>query len=431
MRSGSRALAARGRRRRPVAAFAAAAACVPMLAACGGGGSGGLIELNLYTHPEPSGALAQAVTECSEASGGRYTITYNVLPSDADGQRQQLVRRLAAHDDSMDILGLDVTWTPEFAEAGWIREWTGENRREAEDGTLEAPLRTAMWEDKLYAVPDNTNTQLLWYRTDLVPNPPTTWDQMFSMAQRLADDDKPHRIEVQGAQYEGLVVWFTSLVESAGGHILTDDGKSVSLGDPAVTAAQIISTLANSAAADPSLPNSHEDDARLAMEQDTAAFELNYPFVYPSMLANRPDLAPNFAWAPWPRVSENEPAHVTVGGIDDAVSAFSKHPDEAFEAALCLRNRDHQIQAAIKGGLPPTLADIYDDPDFQEAYPFYQEIRDALESGSIRPQTPAYQNVSVVISHALSPPKSIDPDDVVVGLADQIDDALNSRGLIP
>ena len=26
----------------------------------------------------------------------------------------------------MDILGLDVTWAPEFAEAGWIQEWTGD-----------------------------------------------------------------------------------------------------------------------------------------------------------------------------------------------------------------------------------------------------------------------------------------------------------------
>lgn len=100
----------------------------------------------------------------------------------ADGQRQQLVRRLAAEDDSLDILGLDVTWAAEFAEARWIREWTGTARRRAVAGTLRVPLQTSTWKGKLYAVPYNTNTQLLWYRKDLVPTPPRTWAEMLDMA---------------------------------------------------------------------------------------------------------------------------------------------------------------------------------------------------------------------------------------------------------
>ena len=44
-----------------------------------------------------------------KASGGKYTISINTLPTDADGQRQELVRRLAAKDSSIDIIGMDVT----------------------------------------------------------------------------------------------------------------------------------------------------------------------------------------------------------------------------------------------------------------------------------------------------------------------------------
>ena len=58
----------------------------------------------------------------------------NLLPSDADGQRDQFVRRLAAHDDGMDLLGMDVTWTAEFAEAGWIRELTGDAEGRGDQG---------------------------------------------------------------------------------------------------------------------------------------------------------------------------------------------------------------------------------------------------------------------------------------------------------
>jgi len=99
---------------------------------------------------------------------------YNKLPTDADGQRQQLVRRLAAHDSSMDILGPDVTWEAEIAQAGWILPWGGQDKAVAERDTLPAMLRTATWHGRLYAVPYNNNTQLLWYRSDLVAKPPAT-----------------------------------------------------------------------------------------------------------------------------------------------------------------------------------------------------------------------------------------------------------------
>ncbi|MBA8976223.1 MULTISPECIES: ABC transporter substrate-binding protein [Streptomyces] len=401
------------------------------LAACGGDEDTGRPTLNWYNFPDDSGALQQAADRCSRASGGRYRISYHKLPRAADGQRQQMVRRLAAEDDSLDILGLDVTWAAEFAEARWIREWTGEAKRRATEGTLRVPLQTGTWKGKLYAVPYNTNTQLLWYRKDLVPTPPTTWAEMIGMSRDLARQDKPHYVEIQGAQYEGLTVWFNSLVNSAGGAILDPAATEPALGPPAVRAASVMRDLANSPAADPSLPNQMEDQNRLAMESGVAAFELNYPFVYPSMKANNPELFENFRWAPYPRVDADRPARPTIGGIDLAVSAYSRHPDLAFEAALCLRNRENQLTAALEGGLPPTLRALYDDPAFMREYPFSKEVLAALESASVRPLTPAYQNVSIAVSHTLSPPSGIKPESAVDTIREHIDEALRSEGVIP
>ncbi|MGC0378966.1 ABC transporter substrate-binding protein [Streptomyces sp. SAI-229] len=401
------------------------------LAACGGGEDASRPTLDWYNFPDDSGALQQAADRCSRASGGRYRISYHKLPRAADGQRQQLVRRLAAEDDSLDILGLDVTWAAEFAEARWIREWTGEAKRRATEGTLRVPLRTATWKGKLYAVPYNTNIQLLWYRADLVPTPPKTWSEMLTMSRELARRGEPHYVEIQGAQYEGLTVWFNSLVNSAGGSVLDPGATGPSLGPPAVRAASIMRDLANSPAADPSLPNQMEDQNRLAMESGVAAFELNYPFVYPSMRSNNPRLFKDFRWAPYPRVDAGRPSRPTVGGIDLAVSAYSRHPGLAFEAALCLRDRENQLTAALEGGLPPTLRALYDEPAFMKQYPFSKEVLASLESASVRPLTPAYQNVSIAVSHTLSPPSEIDPESAVGTIGEQIDQALRSEGVIP
>jgi len=439
--SGGRTMSRRPRRRGTLrrasrlrcfgAGVVGAALASTALAACGTSSAGTGATINFYSFDDPSGAVATAVTNCSKQSGGKYTITYNKLPKAADDQRLQLARRLAAADSSMDILGLDVTWEAEFAEAGWILPWTGTFRDQAEAGTLKVPLQTATWKGKLYAVPYNSNTQLLWYRSDLVKTPPKTWDQMISDAEALAKQGKPHLIEIQGAQYEGTTVWFNTLVSSAGGSILTPNSQHVSLGSPAVDALKIMKRLATSTVADPSLPVQMEDQNRLAMESGAAVFQLNYPFVYPSMKADKPELFKHFKWALYPSVIPGKPSRVTIGGIDLAISKYSPNPQLAFQAALCLRDKENQLNAAIKGGLPPTLESLYHDPAMFPDYPFHADILTALQNASVRPQTPAYQNISIVISHLVSPPAGIDPVPTEQTMRGQINDALQSTGLIP
>jgi multiple sugar transport system substrate-binding protein len=94
------------------------------LAACGTStASTGPVTLNYYLYPDNSGATQTAIKNCDQQSGGKYTISYQKLPNGSDGQRQQLVRRMAAHDPTIDIMGLDVTWEAEFAQAGWAAPW--------------------------------------------------------------------------------------------------------------------------------------------------------------------------------------------------------------------------------------------------------------------------------------------------------------------
>ena len=408
----------------PLAAVAAVVA-VLLAAGCGGSsGSGGTTTLNLWVFQEPSGSFTDAARRCGEQSGGRYKIALNPLSNSADQQRQTLVRLLAAKSSDIDIAGMDVVWTAEFADAGWIKQWPERYARPVRRGTLAGALRTATFKGRLWAAPANTNTELLWYRKDLVGNPARTWDGLITQASRLP---KAGRIEIQGAQYEGVVVWFNALVRSAGGTII--EGNRVTLGKAGLTAARIMKRLATSPAADPSISAQMEDQNRLAFEQGDAAFEINYPFIYPSAQQNAPQLFKQIAWRPYPAVVAGHPAKAPIGGINWGVGAYTKHPAEAFEAATCLRNAQNQREAAIKGGLPPTLASLYDEPSLKKQYPFGDLIRSQIETGAVRPQTPAYEDVSLAIATTVSPPSGIQLSGFVSNLRAKLQDALESKGL--
>ncbi|MFC4004276.1 ABC transporter substrate-binding protein [Prauserella oleivorans] len=432
------------RGRSPARATALAGAFIigaGLLTACG---SEGGRQINVYYAPEDN--FQTVVDNCNRQAGGRYEIVYHKLPRDADGQREQMVRRLAAGDESMDVLGLDVTWVPEFAEAGWVEEWTGANKAEAERDVLPGPLETARWQGKLWAAPKNTNVQLLWYDDRITPNPPRTWDEMMQMSRQLKAQGKPYQILFTGAQYEGLVVVYNSIVESAGGRILSEDGQRVVINDGAVRALEILKEVSSSGLTDPSLTNQQEDEVRLAMQQGRGAFQLNWPFVYASYAEEKPEDVRHFKWAPYPGVGSNQEGRTTIGGYDLAVSASSQHKPEAFEAALCLRSKESQKFSALKDGVPPSIESVYNDttpldpskpadpennPSMATEYPMRMAIQDALKNAAVRPLTPAYQNLSTVMSKVLSPPSDIDPQGTAEQLREQLTDALDSKGVIP
>ena len=216
-----------------------------VLAACGtsSASTAGPVTLNFYNFPDPSGAIQTAANNCSARATGATRSSYQKLQNAADQQRLQMARRLAAHDSSMDILGLDVTWEAEFAQAGWIVPWTGSDKQQVVNGTLEpGRCRPRPGAASSSRCPPTRNTQLLWYRSDLVKKPPTTWAQMFADAAGAGQAGQAALIEIQGAQYEGTVVWFNTLVASAGGSILNATSTAAKLGAPAVKALSIMKT---------------------------------------------------------------------------------------------------------------------------------------------------------------------------------------------
>lgn len=413
------------------AALLAALAAAPLLVACGSGERG--VTLHWYVKEDSSGSYQQAAATCSDDSGGRYRIRMEPLPQTTDTQRELLVRRLAARDRTVDIIGMDVIWTAEFAEAGWLRPWTGPQATQVSAGVLAGPLATARYGGRLWAAPFTSNTQLLWFWKSRTPDPPTTWDQVLAQAEALPRDR--NEVAVQGGRYEGYTVWINSLLASAGTQLVTDadrpDRARAALADgPSRQALAVIRRLATSPVADPGLSVATEVDTQQAMLSGRAAFSLNYAALYAAVRDQQPALLPDLGWTRYPQVVAGMQSRPPLGGINLGVSAYSGHAEQAFDAAACLRSAANQRVAATRGDIPPTISAVYDDPAVVREFPFADLLRQCIQEAAPRPATPAYSDVSLAVQQVLHPPASVDPDRDVPELRRTIEKALASQALL-
>ncbi|SDO93638.1 multiple sugar transport system substrate-binding protein [Microbacterium sp. ru370.1] len=397
---------------RRIVAGASALALAGTLGACSAGD--GVPTLTWYINPD-DGGQAEIAASCTEAADGAYRIETSLLPRDAASQREQLARRLAASDRSLDIMSLDPPFIPELAEPGFLAPVPDD--LQSTDGIVEGAVQSASWNGELVTVPFWANTQLLWYRKSVAEaagldmTQPVTWDQIIQAA-----EDQGKQLGVQGALAESLTVWINALVASGGGRILEDpeakpDDMQLGLeSDAGKKAADIIGRIGSSGLGGPGLPTADENASMNLFQGDNGSFMVNWPFVYPAMQGAAPEVVDDLGWAVYPRVDAETPAAPPVGGINLGVGAYSENVDLAWQAVACIVSPENQAQYFVTNGNPPSNLAAYDDAEVKEKFPMASTIAESLQLGAPRPQTPYYNEISIGLQRTWHPPTAVNPD---------------------
>jgi multiple sugar transport system substrate-binding protein len=430
----------RGLRRR-LAAAATLALAAAGVTACSSSASG-TPTINWYINPD-NGGQARLATKCADAAHGAYRVDIQVLPTDASSQREQLVRRLAANDSSIDVMSLDPPFVAEFANAGFLHGFSAADQAALTDGVLKGPVTTALWKNKLVAAPFWANTQLLWYRKSVAAaagvNPNAagfTWDQMIKVA------EKQHKvIGVQANRYEGYMVWINALVASAGGEIVTDTeaGRNAkpAIDSPAGdAAAAIVGELARSSAAPPAMSNATEEEARSVFQGASGSFMVNWPYVYSAAKADvtsgavAQSVVNDIGWARYPAVTAGHPSKAPLGGIDLAIGAFTKYPEQSLDLVKCASSLQSNIDYMVDSGNPAAKAAAYDDPAVQKAFPMAALIRQSIDQGGPRPVTPYYNDVSTSVTTTWHPPTDVEVSKTPAEAATFMSEVLQGKRLL-
>jgi multiple sugar transport system substrate-binding protein len=372
-------------------------------------------KVTLCLPKDVSGAFHKTIDAFNEQSEVQAELLE--LSESADEQRNQLITRAQAKSPECDVMGIDVIWTAEFANQGWamdLSEVVDARRSEFIPSTVE----TTEYNGKNWAVPHNSNAALLYYRTDTVNEAPTTWEDTYRLA---AENDG---IVYQGAPYEGLTCDFLEFVYSAGGEVLSEDGKASAIDSDATRQALdfMVKGVEDGTAAT-GVTTYMEEESRRFFESGRVTFMRNWPYAY--ALGNKaPKIKGKFDVTTLPGFGGNPGAGV-LGGTNLAISAYSENPGGALAVVNFFTGEVGQ-RLIGEAATPPATSAAYDVESVRKAIGLPDEIRDAVAQAKPRPVSPVYPQISQAIytnvNEALS--GKISTDDAVQQMNSEIEKAL-------
>ena len=329
-------------------------------------------------------------------------VTLKELAGEADAQRETLVQSLQAGSDDYDVMALDVVWTAEFAANQWLQPLNGDFETNTDD-LLPATVESATYNDVLYALPQNTNGQLLFRNTELADKAPEKFADLKSACEAL--DKGKDCLTTQLKQYEGLTVNTAGFIEGWGGSILDDEGNIAVDSDEAKEGLQALVDAYEDGTISKDSTATTEEETNLAFTEGKTAFAINWPYMY----TNAEEAGVKFEVQPL--VGKDGVGVSTLGGYNNGININSEHKATALDFMKFIINEENQKSFA-EASFPPVLASIYDDESLVEEFPYLPALKESLENAAPRPVSPFYTAISKAVQDnayaALTADKSVD-----------------------
>ena len=343
-------------------------------------------------------------------------VTLQELAGEADAQRDKLVQTLQSGSDEIDVMALDVVWTAQFAANGWLTPLEGDMEVDTA-GLLQPTVESATYKDKLYALPQNTNGQLLYRNTELVPEAPQNWDELKAACEKVEDQGC---LNTQLKQYEGLTVNTAGFMSGWGGGITDADGNVTVTEEASKEGLQALVDAYKDKVISSDSTGATEEETNLAFTQGQTAMAINWPYMYTN--AAEDDSAVKDKFDVSPLVGKDGVGVSTLGGYNNGINVNSTKKATALDFMKFIISEENQKSFA-ENSFPPVLASIYDDPALQEEFPYLPALKTSLENAKPRPASPTYDALSKAVQDnayaALTAGKSV--DDAVNDMATAIE----------
>ncbi|MHA2787950.1 ABC transporter substrate-binding protein [Corynebacterium sp. S7] len=348
------------------------------------------------------------IIEAWNAEHADETVTLRELPGEADAQRETLVQSLQAGNSDYDVMALDVIWTADFAANQYLAPLEGDLAVDTSK-LLPATVESATYNNTLYALPQNTNGQLLFRNTEIMPEEPTNFQALIDSC-GAAEAAGVGCLTTQLSQYEGLTVNTVGFMEGWGGSVLGTDGTTVTVDSPESKAGlQALVDAYNSGVITKDSTAATEEETNLAFVEGRTAYAINWPYMYSNAEGEASTIAGKVAVGPL--VGKDGVGVSTLGGYNNGINVNSKNKATARDFIEFIVSEENQLSFA-EASFPPVLSSIYDDPDIIAKHPYMPALKTSLENAAPRPVSPFYPAISKAVQDnsyaALTAGKSVD-----------------------
>jgi multiple sugar transport system substrate-binding protein len=324
-------------------------------------------------------------------------VELRATPDSADQRHQLYVQWLNARADEPDVLQLDVVWTPEFAAAGWLLPLDRFTPRTGD--FFPAAIEANRWNGSLFGLPWFIDVGMLYWRTDVSSEAPSTFDALHDLSRHAADRGIARGFVWQGARYEGLVTVFVEVLGGFGGRILDERGAVVVDEEPAVRALTWLRDAIHASGITPeTVLTWHEEETRFAFQNGTAAAMRNWPYAYALLGADDSRVRGRFGVAPMPAAPGGRPT-AALGGSQLAINARTREPDDAWALVEFLTDAPQMLERArVVGQFPSRPAMFEPGAGLEEELGISPaDARRVIEAARPRPVTPVYTQLSEIL----------------------------------
>lgn len=333
-------------------------------------------------------------------------IEYREMPADTGESHDQYVTMFSSQSSEIDVFDADVIWPAEFAQANYVLELDRFIERDgiAMDAYFPGTVAAGNYNGKQWAMPKFTDAGVFYYRTDIVDDPPETWDELIEMASELQGiNDTEFGYIMQAAQYEGLITNAIEFIASYGGQIIDEDNNVVVDSPETIRAIEKMQEIANSDFVPDNILNFQEVETENAFIEGNSVFARNWPYMQASSEdESRSKVVGNVAITTLPAGDAGVAS--ALGGWMGMINRYTEHPEEAWEFLKFMSGPEGQKITAIDGGSAPTLKALYEDEEVKNARPLFAnpEFVETLDNAVPRPVTPIYPVVSDIMQIELS-----------------------------
>ena len=354
----------------------------------------------LFGDPAPFRALLDSFRRDNPG----VALEEEALPGGSDLAHQFFLTALDAGADDFDVLAIDVVWVPEFARAGFLADLSASFPPETlRKEYLPATAASVLLDGKAWAVPWYLDVGILYYRTDLVPRAPRTYDELRAFAEAARQKDPSLAGYLwQGRQYEGLSCNF---FEAAWGHGAAQDPRgaaSLQVDTPAGRAGLewLRSTLV-SGLSPPQVAAATEEETRRVFQDGRAVFLRSWPYVWAEV--QRSPLRGRVGWTTLPTL-DGTPGAGALGGWELALNAHARPERRAAALQLIahLTSEKAAVELALAYSRNPARRAAYDDARLRQGAPFIASLLPAALAARPRPVSPYYDLAADTLQGELS-----------------------------